>query len=91
MKVYQTDSGLGYNQLAFLIRVDKSENGFNYLCIGKKGNNGPWIYYEVGELIKDLEDIYIQESTFKIEDSDLFGSYLFDFWLKNNTHTCNTL
>jgi hypothetical protein len=68
MKVYQTNAALGYRQLAFLIRLDKSANGYNYLCIGTQN-----IYdndmYVVGKVVEDLEDYYLEDTTFKIEDS----------------------
>jgi hypothetical protein len=82
MKTYITDAALGYGQYAYLIRLDKSKNGYNYLCIGTVNvdyEDG----YELGCVVKDLENIYITESILKIEESPLYGSFLFDFFIKN--------
>ena len=82
MKIYQTNAALGYSQLAFLIRLHESLHGYNYLCIGTRGISDNE-FYKVGELVLDLEDIYIEDSNFGIKDSPLKGSYLFDFWVAN--------
>ena len=81
MKIYQTNAGLGYRQLAFLIRLDKTDNGYNYLCIGTKNVNTDTTYL-VGAVI-ELEDLYIENTTLKRSDSELYGTYLFDYWCKN--------
>jgi len=83
MKIYQTNGGLGYQQLAYLLRLDKSENGYNYLCIGRRFVDGSNDDYIVGEVVEDLEEIYIEDTDYKIEDSPLYGSFLFDFFVKN--------
>lgn len=80
MEVFQTNAGLGYRQLAYLVKLDKSKNGNNYLCIGKNFNGES---YEVGNIVMDLEDFYLEPTTFKIEDSELSGTYLFEFWKHN--------
>lgn len=84
MKIYQTDAALGYKQFAFLIKLDKSKRGHNYLCIGTQ-NCGADEGYEIGEIVEDLEDIYISNTDFRLEDSPLIGSYLFEYWLKNQS------
>ena len=33
--VYITDGGLGYQEYAYLIRLDETENGYNYLVIDR--------------------------------------------------------
>ena len=58
MKVYVTDAALGHNQYAYLVRLKKSENGYDYLCI--ESNNDT---YHVSEPVKDLEDMYVSELT----------------------------
>ena len=82
MKIFQTNAALGYRQLAFLIRLDKSENGYNYLCIGTQ-NIDDNDNYQIGEIVQDLEEFYLEDSTFKISDSELNGTYLFDYWVHN--------
>ena len=81
MKIFQTNAGLGYQQLAFLIRLDKTNAGYNYLCIGTKNVHTDTEYW-IGAVI-ELEGIYIEDSTFKVSDSELSGTYLFDYWLDN--------
>ena len=80
MKVYQTNSGLSYGQFAFLIATNIYRN--KYLCIGVK-NIHNHDKYKIGALIEDLDQDEVELSNFKIEDSELFGTYLFDFFLAN--------
>jgi hypothetical protein len=82
MKIFQTNAALGYRQLAFLIRLDKSENGYNYLCIGTQNINDSDMY-QVGKVVEDLEDFYLEETSFKLTDSELNGNYLFDYWVSH--------
>ena len=82
MKIYQTNAALGYRQLAFLIRLNKSANGHNYLCIGTQNINDNEMY-QIGKIVEDLEDFYLEDTTFKITDSELNGTYLFDCWVSN--------
>jgi hypothetical protein len=82
MKIFQTNVGLGFRQYAYLIRLDKSENGYNYICIGTLNVNDTDMY-KVGEIVEDLEDLYLENTTFKIEDSELYGTYLFKYWISN--------
>ena len=79
MKIFQTNASLGYRQLAFLIRLDKSANGYNYLCIGTQ-NVYDYEMYQIGKIVEDLEDSCLEDTTFKIADSELNGTYLFDYW-----------
>jgi hypothetical protein len=39
--------------------------------------------YYTGNVVKDLEDLYVSESYFKIEDSKLSGTFLFDYFVEN--------
>jgi len=82
MKIYETSSGLGYKQYAYLIRIKKSENGHDYLCIGTKSSRG-WDNYVIGEIVEDLEDYSVKESGYKLHDSPLAGDYLFNYWVSN--------
>jgi len=74
LEVFQTNAAL-----ACLIRWDKSGNGYNYLCIDTKDIDSNNDYYEIGEIVEDLEDIYLEETTYKINSSPLIGSYLFEY------------
>lgn len=82
IQVYCTDGGLGYKQYAYLIRLDKSNNGYDYLCVEtiNINNNDSYI---LGEIVEDLEDIYIEEINWNIEKSPLINDYLFQFFLNN--------
>ncbi len=84
MKIYQSDGGLGYNQLAFLIRLEETKNGYNYLCVDTQ-NIEPEddTSYVIGEIVEDLENIYVKESTYKVEESPLYGTFLFNYFLKS--------
>lgn len=81
MEIYQTNAALGYMQLAYIIKLNQTKNGYDYLVIG--GKNITSDDYEIGTVIKDLEDIYIEETDYKIENSPLFGKFLFEYFLKN--------
>ena len=89
MKIYQTNSGLGYKQYVYLIRLGKKENGYNYLCIGTHNvdeDNGFFKHsYRIGEIIKEYDECYLEleDTNFKITDSELYGTFLFDFFINN--------
>ena len=87
MKIYQTDAMLGYRQYAYLLRLDKSEYGYNYLCIGTMNvpdDDGFLKHgYSIAGIVKDLEDFYLEDTNFKITDSELYGTLLFDFFINN--------
>jgi hypothetical protein len=79
--VYITDGGLGYSEYAYLIRLNETENGYNYLVIDRYVKRGD--YYQIGSVV-DLEDIYVEKSeNYDLEKSELWGSFLFHFFLKN--------
>lgn len=61
MKIYQTNDGLGYNQLAYLLKIEETVNGHTYLIIG--GKNLPTdCDYKIGELVEDSEDLNVETS-----------------------------
>ena len=81
--VYETNAALGYNQLAYLIRLDKSENGHKYLCIGVHNiTNGD---YSRGTMVKDLEDFYVNKSDKGLSDFlTLYNDdYFFNEYIKS--------
>lgn len=82
MKVYETTAGLGYAQKAYLIRLTESENGYDYLCIDYKNIHNP-DRYSRGKVVKDIEDMYVEESDYNIKDSPLFDTFLFQYFLDN--------
>lgn len=82
MKVYRTNAALGYRQYAFLIRLDESEHGHNYLCVDTQ-NTGCNDNYRIGGVVEDLEDIYIEEEIkFDMKQSPLSNTFLFEHFLK---------
>lgn len=77
-EIYQTNAGLGYGELAYLLKLSKDK----YLCIGIKVNQSS--IYEVGEIIKDeYNDLALGKTQFKLEDSTLYNKELFEYF-KNN-------
>lgn len=81
IKIFKTNVGLGYNKWAYVLRLDKTENGFNYLVIDGHGMSGDDYY--LGEVIEDLEDIYIENTNFDITNSPLYDEFLFTFFIDN--------
>lgn len=86
IKIYETTAGLGYNQKALLIKIGEATNFSCYMVIDTIGlsdeHNTP--NYEIGNIIADLEEFYINEITFdyKLEDSPLYNN-LTKFLLEN--------
>jgi len=82
MRVFKTNAMQGYKQYAWAIRVAKSVNGYDYLCIAC--NNS---HVFPGELFEDLADFYIEEELSKEEAqrmfdrSELQGTFLFKHFL----------
>lgn len=81
--IYATNGGLGHQEYAYLIRLDETENGYNYLVIditqGPKETND----YKIGSVV-EIEDIYIESvEEYNIKRSELYGTFLFNFFLEN--------
>jgi hypothetical protein len=85
MQIYQTNAGLGYQKYAVLVRLDKSTKGYNYLCIDTFGFHPiDDDEYQYGLVVNDLEDYYVDECIdYDISRSPLYGTFLFDFFIKN--------
>ena len=81
LKVYYTNAALGYNQFAYLIKVEQKKDMADYLVIGRE--NIPYDMYRLGSVEKDLENIYVTECEFDLNESPLAGTFLFDYFLKN--------
>ena len=82
MKIYETNAGLGFNQLAYLIQINNND----YLCIDTIGIYQHDDYY-AGNIIKDLEDYYLTESNYKLEKSPIYNDFLFKEFLKRKIDT----
>jgi hypothetical protein len=80
--IYITNAGLRYQEYANLIRLDETENGYNYLVIDSYEKNGD--NYKVGTIVKDLENLYVErDDKYDLKNSKLWGDFLFHFFLKN--------
>ena len=74
MKIYWTNAALGYRESASLIRLGKSEHGYDYLCIGTDISHNSDTYVD-GKIERDLEDCYVHESSETVDffkDSNVF-------------------
>lgn len=58
-KLYRTNAALGYGEYIDIIRLDKTENGYNYLVVDRNCNKDD--VYPLNSIVKDLEDYYVQE------------------------------
>lgn len=87
MKIFETNSGLGYRNYVYLIKIDAVKNKSKYLCIGSNFylyDNG---IYSLGEGI-EMEDYEVElTNSYKIEQSPLFGTFLFNFFLQNYSNS----
>ena len=81
MQIFETNSGLGHDEFAYFIQIKDNQ----YLCIGLSRwikDSFLGIGYEIGEA-KNLENYEISPSDYKIEESPLYGTFLFSEFLKN--------
>lgn len=81
MKIYQTESGLGYKQLAYLLEFNEGLGDSSLICIGTKNFCGDELYV-VGDVYRgdDKLGIHLEETTKKTADFEFCNSYLFRFW-----------
>lgn len=79
IKIYMSDACCGYNQFAYVIPIKKSENGWDFLCLEVNGDDD---FYVVGEIVKDLEPIYICKSLKKIDDFDISKTFLMKHFIE---------
>ncbi len=82
MKFYKSTAGCGYQQYAYVTPIAKNKNGNDYLCIWTNENSDMPIHIE-GEVVKDLEDIYLEEVEIDINDYPISKTFLFGFFLAN--------
>jgi hypothetical protein len=80
MKIFETNSGLGYGQYVYMIYIKNK----TYLIVGHENlTNQELIDYEVGLLI-ERDDYEVEQSLFDIKDSPLYNTFLFNYFLENN-------
>lgn len=79
IKIYQTNSGLGYNQLAFLLKIKDNQ----YLVIDTVGINNGYSSYVIGSTVDfDYEQEIEVCENYKLEKSPLYGTFLFNHFLR---------
>ena len=82
MKIYKSTAGCGYKQYAYVTPIRKSKNGHDYLCLWSNEQSDIPIHSE-GNIIEDLEDIYIEEIDINIDDLPISNTFLFKFFKEN--------
>lgn len=80
-KTYRTNSGLGYNEYAFLL---KCKDGYLVVDTTSCYRDDS---YKIGSFISNIDsyDIELEVSDYNIENSPLWDGYLFQFFIKSNT------
>ena len=80
MNIYKTNSALGYNQYAILIKVNENE----YLVIDTIGICDCYSSYKIGSCVTfEFEQEVEIDSNYKLENSSLYNSFLFNHFLKH--------
>ncbi len=85
MIIYQSNSGLCYNQFAYLIKIGEGNHPreTRYLCIGSNYTSQYNDCYNIGEPV-DLEGFEVERSSkYKLTDSPLYGSFLFTNYINS--------
>jgi FAD/FMN-containing dehydrogenase len=77
MNVYKTNAGLANNEWAYFVRL---ENDL-YLCIDTKF----WFTLDryIAGQVDEFESMHIKPSNYKLSDSPIFNTFLFQYWYKN--------
>lgn len=76
-KIYKTNSGLGYNEYVYLLYTVHG-----YLVIDTIGYSNPYVIGDINP-IDDFEYLELEESNYNIENSPLYCTFLFQFFLTN--------
>lgn len=77
MNIFETNSGLGYKEKAFLL---ETKHGF--LCIGHQNIEDGDCGYFIGEIVSDMTDVFLEKTNFNLKDSKLWNKFLFQTFLK---------
>jgi len=79
MKIFQTNAALGYGELVYLLKIDETR----YLVIDNR------LYYSddkyrIGSIeeFKEDEQYYLECTSYTLEESPLYGGFLFMEFLK---------
>jgi len=85
MKIFKSDSALGYMEFAYFIKINEEE----YLCIFENSSaDNFWKPYKVGELaefdfVEELEEIDESKHEMILKESPIYGTFLFNEFMKN--------
>lgn len=88
MTIYQTNAALGHQEYAYLIKLEQKKDKADYLVIATNLSTSEFDHslysdpYVAGEVVQDLEDYYVEESTYDVTSSPLYGTFLFMYFLK---------
>lgn len=82
MKTFESTAGCGYGEYALLVHVRDRD----YLCIWSNEKSDYPIHKE-GELIKDLEDIYLTERDVDITKFPIYKTFLFQHFVTTTQQT----
>lgn len=82
LEIYSTNSALGYNQSAILLKLLEDEESYLVIdTIGIKENESTG--YKIGAVVfNEYKDLVKEKIDYKIEQSPLFDSFLFRNFLK---------
>lgn len=79
MKFFVSDAGCGYQEYAYVTPIN---NTGDYLCIySNEQSNNP--IHKEGEIVKDLDDIYLTEVELDLDDYPITQTFLFKFFMEN--------
>lgn len=82
MKYYLSTAGCGYNEYAIVTPIFKNKKGSDYLCIWTNESPDMPIHTE-GEIIEDLESIYLKEIEIDINEFPISRTFLFKYFIRN--------
>ena len=83
MKIFETNSGLGYGEVAYFIKTNEGE----MLCIYENEDQEIfWKKYKVGNIYEfedyELDEVIESKHEIVLKQSGLYNSFLFNEFLK---------
>lgn len=83
IKFYKSTAGCGYRQYAIVTPIKKTKNGYDCLCVWTNEKSSFVQTHTEGEIIEDLEDIYLEDIEININDYPISKTFLFKFFIEN--------
>lgn len=80
MKFYKSTAGCGYGEFAIVTPISKSTK--DYLCIWTNECSTIPVHVE-GQIVEDLDDIYLEETEIDINDYPISKSFLFKSFMNS--------